>query len=127
MFQSMLEQLVGLLLLAFTLERGVEYVFSMQPFCMLNERFKNLKLKTFIAFLMGCIISYYAQINIIGIFLNKPELNGLVGVIFSGLLLAGGSNVFSDIMTMIQNLKNSIPTSNATTNATDTTNSTVVK
>lgn len=103
--QEMLQSLIGLTLLAFALERGVEYLFSMQPFLMLNERYKNLKFKTMAAFFMGFGIAYFAQLDIIGILLNNMELKGVPGYVFTGLLLAGGSNVFSDLMKMIQSLK----------------------
>jgi hypothetical protein len=104
--QEIIDNLIGLTLLAFTLERGVEYLFSMQPFFMFNAKFPSWKLKTLAAFFMGFGISYFAKLDIIGIFLSRPELNGITGYLFTGLLLAGGSNIFADIMTMVQNLRN---------------------
>jgi len=120
--QVIMELIFGMMMIAFALERAVEFLFNMQPFCSLNERFKGWKLKNTAAFIGAMAIAYFTKLDIIYVFLNKPELTGITGMIFTALLLAGGANVFSDIMKLIKNAKDTVSTGStvATNSTTDT-------
>ena len=117
--QTMIEIIFGMMMIAFALERAVEFLFNMQPFCNLNEKFKSWRLKNDVAFLGAFAIAYFTKLDIIYVFLNKPELSGITGMIFTAFLLAGGANVFSDIMKLIKNAKETVSTV-ATNSTTDT-------
>lgn len=119
--QIMIELIFGMMMIAFALERAVEFMFNMQPFYSLNEKFKGWKLKNTAAFIGAMAIAYFTKLDIIYVFLNKPELTGITGMIFTAFLLAGGANVFSDIMKLIKNAKETVSTV-STVNTTDTTN-----
>lgn len=101
----MIETIMGFAGIAFSIERATEYLFNIVPLKTVNEVvLKKYSIKMLVAGVFGLVISYFSGLDIVNVFLGK-EGTDMTGTVLTGLLLGGGANVFSDIISFVQSSK----------------------
>lgn len=96
------EAIIGLTAISFCVERAVEYIFSLTP---LKKIDKAMKSKMFASILVAAAVSYFSKVDVVNIFLNRTNDPTISGVIMTAVILAGGSNILSDLIKRIQVIK----------------------
>lgn len=101
---GIIETIIGLTAVSFCVERVVEYVFSITP---LKRTDKSLKLKMLASLVVAAPVSYFSNIDVIDMFLGRSGAThpAVTGVLMTAVVLAGGSNLISDLIKRIQTVK----------------------
>jgi hypothetical protein len=99
----MVEAFLSLLIVSFAIERIVEYIYTVKVLYDLKDKFTILPLKVWTSLGLSLGAAYYANIDFIKLVVEsaKPSLFGLI---MTGLLISGGSNVINDIISKIKEI-----------------------
>lgn len=99
-----MEYLFGLLGISFAMERCLEWIFTISFLDKINKKFPKIQFKTYLSIICGLCIAYFGKIDILSGLLCRTEMYN-IGFIFSGILLAGGSNIINDIISSLKNVR----------------------
>lgn len=99
----MIESFVSLLIVAFAVERIVEYIYSIKVLKNLKEKFTMLPLKVWTSLCLSLGVAYYANIDFIKLVVESAKPS-MFGIVLTGLLISGGSNIINDIINKIKEI-----------------------
>jgi hypothetical protein len=99
---DIISTIIGLTAVSFCVERTVEYVFLLTPLGMIDKKYSP---KVGASLVIGAAVGYFSKIDVIGMFLSTTGEAAWTSVMLTAVVLAGGSNVFSDLMKVLKTVK----------------------
>lgn len=96
----MVEILIVIPIISFIIERSVEMVVRLAPI-LEDKRIEDMNIKMVIAFAFSLVIVGSLQLDIFREVFGIEMMAG-VGLFFTALLLAGGSNVIHDLLDLAE-------------------------
>jgi hypothetical protein len=104
----MIEQIIGtfiaLLTISFAIERIVEYIYSVKILKIIKEKCKSFPLKIITSLGISMGAAYFSNLDLINLLISTAD-KSIFGIIITGLLISGGSNVINDILSKIKEVK----------------------
>jgi hypothetical protein len=100
----MIEIFLSLIAVSFTIERIVEYIFSIKKLKQLDDYIEFIPMKLWLSIILSFGVAYFSNIDMISLIV-KDSTPSLFGVILTGILISGGSNIISDIIRSIKSLE----------------------